>query len=160
METLPLPEKLTVSGVSFRPVESRDSEILVALCRELYEYDGTPFHEERHRGAIEKLIVHPDYGRIWIIEMNDEAIGYMVFSLGFSLEFAGRDGFLDELYLREPYRHQGIGTQAIEFLSREAKTLDVCAIHLEVERSNTTAQSFYRKHAFKDHNRYLMTKWL
>jgi len=38
--------------------------------------------------------------------------------------------------------------------------LGVKALHLEVERTNTAAQAFYRKIGFKDHSRYLMTKWL
>ena len=144
----------------FRPAEPADIETLAALCRELYVHDGTPFHEERHRPAITELIAHPDWGRIFLIEIAGEIAGYMVFTLGYSLEFAGRDAFLDELYLREPFRGRGIGTNATEFLCDFAKSLGVRAIHLEVERANTPAQEFYRKHGFKDHERYLMTKWL
>jgi diamine N-acetyltransferase len=144
----------------FRPAESAYIENLVALCRELYVHDGTPFHEERHRPAIAELIAHPDWGRIFIIEVISEIAGYMVFTLGYSLEFAGRDAFLDELYLREPFRGRGIGTQATDYLCSFAKSLGIRAIHLEVERANTLAQEFYRKHDFKDHERYLMTRWL
>jgi ribosomal protein S18 acetylase RimI-like enzyme len=33
-------------------------------------------------------------------------------------------------------------------------------LHLEVERANTAAQGVYRRAGFKDHDRYLLTKWL
>ena len=36
----------------------------------------------------------------------------------------------------------------------------VSALHLEVERQNEAAQGFYRRLGFKDHDRYLMTRWL
>jgi ribosomal protein S18 acetylase RimI-like enzyme len=38
--------------------------------------------------------------------------------------------------------------------------LDVKALHLEVERANTQAQSFYRQLKFIDQDRYSMTRWL
>lgn len=145
---------------NFRPAKTADIETIVALCRELYEYDGTPFHEERHRPAITELITQPNYGRIFLIEVNGEIAGYGVLTFGYSLEFAGRNAFLDELYLRERFRKRGIGRKAIDYISVVAKSLGVRAIHLEVERANTHAQSFYRKHGFRDHERYLMTKWL
>lgn len=38
--------------------------------------------------------------------------------------------------------------------------LEIQAVHLEVERKNTAAQSFYRQAGFEDQERYLMTKWI
>jgi GNAT superfamily N-acetyltransferase len=135
-------------------------DTLVSLCRELNEHDGTPFHEERHRPAIAELIAHPEWGRIYLIEVDGEIAGYAVLVLGFSLEFGGRDAFLDELFVRAPFRKRGLGTAAIDYVSKVAQSLGVRALHLEVERSNIEAQEFYRKHNFQDHSRYLMTKWL
>ena len=144
----------------FRPATAEDVEILVSLCRELNEHDGTPFHEDRHRPAIAELIAHPEWGRIFLIETGGEVAGYVVLALGFSLEFGGRDAFLDELFVRAPFRKRGIGTEAMDYVSSIAQSFGVRALHLEVERANISAQEFYRKHGFKDHNRYLMTKWL
>jgi diamine N-acetyltransferase len=33
-------------------------------------------------------------------------------------------------------------------------------MHLEVDRANTRAQEVYRKAGYKDHDRFLWTKWL
>jgi GNAT superfamily N-acetyltransferase len=144
----------------FRPAQAADVNSLVALCRELNEHDGTPFHEERHHPAVAELIAHPEWGRIFLIECDGEVAGYAVLVLGFSLEFGGRDAFVDELFVREPFRGRGLGTKTMEYLYSIAQSLGVRALHLEVERANTEAQEFYRKQGFKDHNRYLMTKWL
>lgn len=146
--------------VEFRPAETGDIKAIVSLCRELNEHDGTPFHEARHRPAIAELIAHPEWGRIFLIETGDEVAGYAVLALGFSLEFGGRDAFLDELFVRAPFRKRGIGAEAIDYISKVAQSLGVRALHLEVARANISAQEFYRKHGFRDHSRYLMTKWL
>jgi GNAT superfamily N-acetyltransferase len=144
----------------FRPATDQDVEVLVSLCRELNEHEGTPFHEARHRPAIAELIAHPERGRIFLIETEGEVAGYAVLVLGFSLEFGGRDAFLDKLFVRQTFRGRGLGTDAIEYLSSIAQSLGIRALHLEVERLNLKAQEFYRKYGFKDHNRYLMTRWL
>ena len=46
------------------------------------------------------------------------------------------------------------------FVEGASRDLGVNALHLEVERTNVTGQSLYRKAGFEDHDRYLMTKWI
>jgi ribosomal protein S18 acetylase RimI-like enzyme len=77
-----------------------------------------------------------------------------------SLEFGGRDAFIDELYVRPAYRGQGIGTKVLKFADEVCRSAGVQALHLEVERKNVKAQTFYRKVGFQDHDRYLMTRWI
>jgi ribosomal protein S18 acetylase RimI-like enzyme len=86
--------------------------------------------------------------------------GYIVLTLGYSLEFHGRDAFVDELFVLPEYRHRDVGTQALPFIGQQCRLLGVHALHLEVERGNTAAQRLYRGLGFRDHDRYLMTKWL
>ncbi len=40
------------------------------------------------------------------------------------------------------------------------RELGVRALHLEVERENVEAQALYRRIGYKDHDRYLLTKWV
>lgn len=152
---------MTDTPVTFKYAEEADIEILVEFMRELYEVDGSsPFDEEVARKATIDLIHDAAFGRIWLIKADKEAIGYAILTLGYSLEYHGRDGFLDEIYIRESYRGQGIGKEAIRLVEEEARALGVKALHLEVERENRRAQEVYRKIGFEDHDRYLMTKWL
>ena len=95
-----------------------------------------------------------------MIEADGGPVGYVVLTLGFSLEFHGRDAFVDEIYIRAQYRGRGIGGKALAFAEGACRSLGVRALHLEVERKNTAAQAVYRKVGFKDHDRYLMTKYV
>ena len=85
-------------------------------------------------------------------------MGYVVLTLGYSLELLGRDAFIDEFYLRETYRGRGWGRQAIAFVEDAARALGVNSIHLEVTRPNFTAHQIYRKLGFEDREHHLMTK--
>ncbi|MBA3322161.1 MAG: GNAT family N-acetyltransferase [Pyrinomonadaceae bacterium] len=147
-------------SIIFQPADAADTDTLIEMMHELYAYDGTPFDEHSHRAALRQLLADERCGRVWLIQSGAEIAGYVVLTFGFSLEFKGRDAFIDELYLREPFRGQGRGQQALDFAADACRALGIRALHLEVERRNTRAQTAYRKANFKDHDRYLLTKWL
>lgn len=145
---------------TFRPVEVSDFDALLPMIRALCESDGTPFDEAKVRGALARLVADESLGRVWLIESGGEAAGYVVLTFGFSLEFGGRDAFVDELYVREEFRGRGFGRRTIEVAERACRERGIRALHLEVERANTGAQRLYRRAGFCDHDRYLMTKMM
>jgi ribosomal protein S18 acetylase RimI-like enzyme len=145
---------------NFKPATPNDIEPLIAMMRELYAHDGLAFDEANARRALSGLIADKTFGRAFLIIIAGEVAGYVVLTFGYSLEFHGRDAFVDELYLRDDYRGQGIGKRALRFLTEICAAEGVGALHLEVERSNTPAQAVYRKFGFKDHDRYLMTRYV
>jgi len=145
----------------FKSATSDDIETLIVMMRDLYAHDGpAPLDESSARRALLGVISDDTFGRVFMILLENEVAGYAVLAFGYSLEFHGRDAFVDELYLRNEYRGQGIGKRALEFLTEVCVAEGVNALHLEVERANTSAQAVYRKFGFEDHDRYLMTKWI
>ncbi len=146
--------------LSFKLADVADIDLLVEFMREFYEFDHLAFDEQVARSALQQILSDDSLGRIWLIQLDGVSIGYVVLTLGFSLEFHGRDAFIDEIYIRAQYQKQGIGRRALEFVEGACLSLDVRALHLEVKRKNTNAQAAYRKWGFEDHDRYLMTKWV
>lgn len=146
--------------IAFEVAENSDLEMLLELIQEYYKYDAHPFDDDKIRTALVELLSDRSLGRVWLLQDNSEAIGYIVLTFGFSLESGGRDALLDELYIRERYRGQGIGRKVIQFLEEICQSLDIQVLNLEVERRNTFAQSFYRQVGFDDQDSYLMTKWM
>jgi GNAT superfamily N-acetyltransferase len=145
----------------FKPATSDDIETLIVMMRDLYAHDGlAPLDEASARRALLGVIGDDTFGRVFLILLENEVAGYAVLTFGYSLEFHGRDAFVDELYLRAEYRGLGIGKSALEFLTGVCAAEGVNALHLEVERANTSAQVVYRKFGFEDHDRYLMTRWV
>jgi ribosomal protein S18 acetylase RimI-like enzyme len=145
----------------FKPASPDDIETLIVMMRDLYAHDGlAPLDEGVARRALLGVIGDDTLGRVFLILLANEVAGYAVLTFGYSLEFHGRDAFVDEIYLRPEYRGLGIGKRALQFLTEVCIAEGVNALHLEVERENTSAQIVYRKFGFEDHDRYLMTKWL
>jgi len=91
--------------------------------REYYAFDGHHPDEENSPAALAGLLRDDSLGCIWLIQDGDAAVGYVVLTLGYSLELFGRDAFIDEFYLRETYRGRGWGRQAMAFVEDAARPL-------------------------------------
>jgi ribosomal protein S18 acetylase RimI-like enzyme len=87
-------------------------------------------------------------------------IGYLVLTLGYSIEHGGRDGFIDDLYLVPKARGGGRGRRVLAFALAEAAALGIQTLHLEVEIDNERARRVYRAAGFVENNRRLMSKRL
>ncbi len=144
----------------FEIAERRDIDLLLEMMREYYAHDGLSFETDAARSAMECLVTDRSLGRVWVIRAGREAIGYVAMTLGYSLEYHGKDAFIDEIYIRASHRGQGIGERAVRFVEDACRETGVRALHLEVERANTLAQSFYRRIGFEDHHRYMMTRMI
>lgn len=143
---------------TFTRAECGDIDVLLEFMGEYYEFDHLPFDAHSARSALEQLLGDATLGQVWLIHHRGVAAGYIVLTLGYSLEYGGRDAFIDEVYLRASHRGHGVGASALAFIEGVCRALDVRALHREVERQNTRAHGVYRKVGFVDHDRYLMTK--
>jgi len=135
-----------------------DLEGLVELARAFYDGEGYPFDQPRTRVALERILEEPSLGCVWLIDDDGRRAGYIVMTLGYSLEYGGRDAFVDELYVEPSCRRRGLASAAIDYVVEVCGQLGVRALHLEVERDNSGGQALYRKHGFSDRDRYLLTK--
>lgn len=147
-------------GIHFCAANQTDIEWLLEAMRVFYAIDEYGFNESTARSALEKFIADSSLGRLWLIECENKAIGYVALTFCYSFEFHGRDAFIDELFIDENYRGQGVGTQVMQFIEERSRELGIDALHLEVERTNVAGLALYKKFGFKDHNRFLMTRWI
>jgi GNAT superfamily N-acetyltransferase len=143
---------------SFRAASDSDIDMLMEFMRQFYAIDGYPFHSEAARSAMERIVRDQALGRVWLIALGPETIGYVVLTFSYSLEYLGRDAFIDELFIKDAYRGRGIGTHTMQFVLEACPTLGIKALHLEVERHNIAGQRLYQKVGFKQHRMYIMTK--
>ncbi len=142
----------------FVTAEYKDIEMLLGFIKDFYKHEHIEFDEKAVCEALKKLLDNSSFGNIWLMHYEEQLVGYCVLTLGYSLEFRGRDAFIDEIYVKDDFRGKGIGTEAIKFMEQACKNLSVKALHLEVEKSNNSAHALYKKVGFEEHNRYLMTK--
>lgn len=143
---------------TIRLADAADVDLLTDLMREFYAESGIDLDEEAARSALDWLLRNSSAGRIWLVLSDGALAGYIVLTLGYSLEYYGRDAFVDDLFIRPAYRAGGLGGLALQTLEDTCRDLEVRAIHLEVGRDNHAARGLYRKWGFEDHDRLLMTK--
>ena len=134
-----------------------DRDVLVGLMAEFYAESTEPFDAERSAEAFGRILGDDALGRVWLFEIGEEAAGYVVMTLGFSMEYSGRDAFVDDLFVRAPYRRRGLGSEAMTVVMEECRRRDVLALHLEVDRRNLAAKELYRQYGFRDKERQLLT---
>lgn len=126
-----------------------------ALVAAFHQYEGVEVTPQARRASIDKLLAAPAQGRILLVQHRELGnVGYAVLAFGFSLEFGGRDAFLDELFIGEAFRGRGIGSAALNAVCAWARREGLCALHLEVERNNIAAKKLYAQSGFEDRSHY------
>lgn len=153
-------ERLMSDDPRFRLAVGSDADALLEFMREYYAFDGHGFDRDKARVALTALLRDSDLGLAWLILDGDAAVGYVVLCFGYSLEWLGRDAFVDEFYLREEYRGRGWGRAAMEFVEEAARAVGIRTLHLEVVKENTTALHVYRKLGFAEHESTFLSKWI
>jgi diamine N-acetyltransferase len=146
--------------ITFKPFAQEDIGTILALMKEFNAIDDYPFNENERRENLMTLLSNESFGKLWLILHEERIAGYTFLGFGFSFEFKGRDAFIDELFIRPEFQGKGIGKAAIDFVIEQSKALGVKVVHLEAEKHNERALQLYQKRGFKDHNRYLLSKYL
>lgn len=142
----------------FKAAQLTDVDARLPLMQGYYDFDHIPFDEVKARKALMGLLRDETLGKAWLVLCGDDVAGYIVLTYDYGLESGGREAFIDELYLREGYRGQGIGRRTIEFVEGFCASVGIHSLLLGVEPENTAAQAFYQKVGFEDRRLRLMTK--
>jgi ribosomal protein S18 acetylase RimI-like enzyme len=145
--------------VKLRSATPRDFETVVLLSFALAREQGVPFTRTQER-ALKMLLAADRFGRVFLIEDGQERIGYAVLCWGFSIEFGGRDGLLDELYVVEERRGQGVGKTALRLIEEEAVAAGIVALHLKVLKDNNYAANYYRRRGYVGQRSLFLSKRL
>lgn len=138
----------------------REIPLILKYMESFYVLDNYPFDRHRSEVNLNQFISTPHLGRLWLVYHEKEPVGYIALTFGYSFEYGGRDAFIDEFFLIETVRNQGIGSAVMKMLDEKAKSLGVSAVHLEVEPHNEKGNRIYQKAGFKGNGRTLLTKKL
>ncbi len=142
----------------FDPVRAADGPELLALARAFHDEGGQSL-DAAGEAAVLPIAAGEVLARGWILRRaGATAVGYLVLTIGYSIEYGGRDGFLDEIYLVPELRGQGLGRGVIAFALEQARLLGINTLHLEVEPGNAAADRLYRAVGFTETGRRLMRR--
>ena len=131
------------------------------LVTAFHAEEGIEMAPDARAAGLQPLLDGIPHGAAYLIGPARAPIGYVVVTFGWSIEFGGMDGFIDELYIRPGVRGRGIATEVLLALPRALGDAGVKALHLEVDAGNDVAQRLYGRAGFRLREGYhLMTRTL
>ncbi len=145
-------------GISFRLATAADVPALLEQMQPFNAGEGIVWRPERVERALLRLLDSPDLGLVVVACAADRLLGYLVLAFGYSLEYGGRDAFVDELWLVPEARGRGLGEGMLKAAEHHARAADVGALHLVVRPENEGARRLYEREGFKTVPRLLLTK--
>ncbi len=119
------------------------------MSREFYDSPAVlhPIKDEFHTKTFNELMRSRDYLECYIIEIEGNAAGYCLLNKTYGHECGGQVIWIEELYVREGYQGQGIGSQMLRFV--EEDNPNAARIRLETEHDNDGAKRLYGRHGYE-----------
>lgn len=151
---------IIIMEITFRKATNTDVDLLLQLIREFYEIEHIMFNQKILEQCFEEIFHNEKLGILWLICAENEVIGYLFLTFAYSFELHGVNALVDELYIREAYRLQGIGKKALKFVESVCESLGIKTMNLVVAYENAIAKNVYKKFGFTAYERYIMTKWI
>lgn len=146
-------------AVRFRRAIEVDSAALQAMVTAFHAGEGRATGERTLR-AVAAVARGEPMAEAWMIELTGRAVGYMILTRGWGIEYGGPDLFLDELYLAAEARGVGLGPTAMVFAERRARELGALALFLVVAPRNDRARRLYEASGYETSDWVLMGRHL
>lgn len=144
--------------IEFRLYTHTDQSDVLEMMTSFNKIDGYDFDLTTGAQNLSDFTSNESLGRLYLVKYQENNIGYIVLSFGFSFEYKGRDAFIDEFFIKSAYRNQGIGKLTMDFIESESRRLNINAVHLEVEPHNSNANRLYLNKGYQSNDRKLLTK--
>lgn len=128
---------------------------IVPLVEEYWRFEAiVDFNPQRIRMQIERVLLEPALGAVWIAEKNANLIGYLIMVYVFSLEHYGTTAEIDELFVLSSEREKGVGVQLLNIAESEAVQVGCTNVSLQLSKNNGKAREFYRRQGYTERSSY------
>ncbi|MDA7964989.1 N-acetyltransferase [Ruegeria sp.] len=141
---------------ALRLARPQDLDRLMGLVAAFHAEAGIEQDADQRREALLPLLEGIPHGCVYLIGPGRAPLGYIILTFGWSVEFGGMDGFVDEIYIRPAVRGRGIASEVLLELPKALADAGLTALHLEVDRTNEAAQKLYLRTGFRPRDRYML----
>jgi ribosomal protein S18 acetylase RimI-like enzyme len=147
---------------NIRPARRADLAPLVAMMGAFSRADHVPWRPARVVPALRRLLREPRLGRVLVAQdrASGQLRGYVIGTFGYDLEFAGRDAFVTEIFVRPRDRGTGEGRRLLQAITETMRRAGAGAIHLAVRPANRVARRLYESAGFVPIARTVLSKRL
>ena len=137
-----------------------DLEGLLSLLTGFSEEAGTNFSREHWLTGLQPMLNNQELGRGFVAELDNLLVGYAVIGWGWGIESGGREALIDEVFVLEAHRNQGIGAKMITAVIDELGKYDAKTVFLETKAQNPNSRKLYENLGFETEDSVWMRKAL
>jgi len=124
-----------------RVANEEDFEEIVELFREFALFENLP---HKMLNSVERINSEKEFFNCLIAETTDKKIvGYATFFFSYHT-WIGKCLYMDDLYVKEPFRRMGIGKNLLNSVIFFAKESKCHKLRWQVSNWNKNAQTFYK----------------
>ncbi len=136
--------------LTIREFTKDDRSVFLTMVKKFYAPPAVLHFpsEDVMLSAFDAAIEMPDFVKGYLFECGGKPAGYAMVSLKFETEVGGLAAWIEELFVEDEFRGNGIGTEFFEFLKDELKGI-IRRIRLEVGEDNLDAIRLYKRLGFE-----------
>ncbi len=133
---------------SIRQMVESDRAAVMDMMQTFYSSPAvlTNGSAEIFEADIDACVSDSPYAEGYVFEDGGEIIGYGMLAKSFSTEFGKPCIWIEDLYIKEPYRGRGIGSAFFNMISEKYPNH---LFRLEAEEENERAIAVYKKNGFE-----------
>jgi len=124
-----------------RKGEEKDFPQILALIKELALFEKASFEVTN---TVKRMQKEKELFHFFVAENNDEIIGMVLYFFAY-FTWKGKSLYLDDLYIKEEYRGNKIGSKLLRKVFEEADKQDVDRLRWQVLEWNHPAIDLYKK---------------
>jgi len=118
-----------------------DFPAILELIKELAEFEKGL---DEVTNSIEKMQKEKKHFQSYVVEVNGEIIGFALYFFAY-FTWVGKSLYLDDIYVKEAFRGQKIGTKLLKEIFEVAKKENCSRVRWQVLDWNHPAIEFYKK---------------
>jgi ribosomal protein S18 acetylase RimI-like enzyme len=121
-------------------------DYIEALYRHDKDFDEAMIHIE---DGVRSLLRNENLATPYFIRRGEERIGYVILTRYHSVEKGGLTIYIDELFVEERFRREGIGCAVMGKILEIARTQGARTLWAQAEPHNQAAQAFFTSQGFR-----------
>ena len=133
--------------LTIEPVNQHNFSVFLDLIRKLAEYEKLEPPDQAAETRLKRdALSKPPKFHAYLGFLYGEVVGYVIFCMTYSSFLAKPVLYLEDIFVLEKWRRQGMGAQLFNFCLEQASKLGCGKMEWCVLDWNRSAMNFYEKH--------------
>ena len=139
-------------------IKENEIAILYDLILEMASFEHLESELKLTKENLTKYILETKLVKVDLLRIDNKIIGYLMYYYTYS-SFTGHPSlYLEDIYIKESYRHNGYGKLCFNYLAEVAVKNDCKRMDFVCLDWNKNAQNFYQKLGANTHHEWLLER--